>query len=153
MTTIVIVREGDWIVMAADGRVTDEGDICSECDRKIFRHKNELFGVAGNADECDALLAWFRRGRKGRKPGSRHSSFMYVGTDGVPYVSTEGSRPTPFDLPRAIGSGKDLAMGAALAGVGAREAVHIAMRRDTRTGGKVRSARVRVKAGEKHGSK
>jgi hypothetical protein len=51
--------------------------------------------------------------------------------------------PVKVDLPAAIGSGADLAIGAMLSDVHPVDAIRIAKQRDTATGGRIRSLKPR----------
>ena len=55
------------------------------------------------------------------------------------FYSDTGQSAVKVDMPAAIGSGGDLAIGAMLAGAGPAKAVELAMKRDPFTGGPVRA--------------
>lgn len=59
------------------------------------------------------------------------------------YISTANEcRPHEVDLPFACGSGSDYAIGAMLAGKSPREAVELAAKKNSATGGKIMEMKI-----------
>jgi len=138
MTTIAL-RNG---VMAGDTQVT-EGDtlVASGC-RKVRRLRDgRLYGFSGDIEQGEIMLRALRKGEA--PPKLRGIKAILVYQDGV--VSLwEGAiwikqQHAPFF---AIGNGTDFALGAMAAGADAKQAVKIAMKFDTATGGRVQTVRL-----------
>lgn len=131
MTTIACDRSD----MAADGRVTSNGETFP--GTKIYRVNGVLYGSAGLYAASVRFIEWAQRGEKGRLPRlARDFSALKLTKDGI-YVITDDD-PTWMRCNSdhfAIGSGKDLALGAMEMGASPLEAVCIAMKWDTLSGG------------------
>lgn len=138
MTTIA-VKDG---VMASDGRVSGS-QIWAETDRKIFRIRRMLVGLAGDAVGCNKLLQWLHDGGEGQAPKAPNTSTLLVHCDGTVWAMDDGKDAVRIEAPTAIGSGAQFAIGAMLAGKSAAQAVRIAMKRDPNTGGRIRTLRLR----------
>lgn len=133
MTTIAY-RDG---VIAADTFLTTpRGDVLGEF-RKISSRGRLLVGVAGDTAACQTFLRWFDRGAAGPPPPMKRITAIVV-RQGHPLIYAHAGRWCELAAPFfAIGSGCEYAMGALAAGASAREAVEIASRFDTATGGSV----------------
>lgn len=101
-----------------------------------------LFGFAGDSAYMQAYLHWLAGGAQPTASGGSWQILMideerdiYYRHDGSPYWDRFGRRPC------AIGNGTRYAVGAMAAGADAVQAVKIARRLDTDTGGRIRAVR------------
>lgn len=126
MTTIAY-RDG---VMAADSG-SWQGDACHGWAVKLARgNDGALYGVAGNAPEAMAFLAWVNSGYRGEQPkaealpdGGNAFIVMAVSPDGpVRLIAARGEET--YHVPYfAIGAGSATAFGALHAGASAASAI------------------------------
>lgn len=133
MTTIAY-RDGK---LAGDSRATANGLIDNQTT-KVWQHKGVLFGASGNQALCEKFRVWVVSGMEGDSPfeGADDGNGLIVSKAGVVCFSTSGSWPVsePF---YTLGSGYQIALGALAMGASAKEAVEVAARFDTMTGGKI----------------
>jgi len=100
-----------------------------------------LFGAAGDVQEISAVLEWLRGGEK---PESLESfEAMLVGPAGAAYLGYRLMRRSIAEPFFAVGSGSQFAIAAMACGKTAIEAVRLAARFDSATGGRVQSMRLR----------
>lgn len=133
MTTIAT----DGKSMAGDGLATRRDMITCETAIKVHRLADgSLFGGAGDKPELAALRAWIDGGEKGPRPKAKDMVALVLKPSGELWYYTE-SAGAPTEVPNAVGSGEELAIGAMEAGASPEEAVAIAARRNTATGGKI----------------
>lgn len=130
MTTIACNRHQ----MAADGRVTDSDETFPTV--KVHLINGALYGYAGLWSACMRFLDWARRGEQGKARLAKDFSGIKLTPDGI-FVIT-GSDPTWMRCESdyfAIGTGKDLALGALAHGASPLQAVHTAIKWDIYSGG------------------
>ena len=138
MTTIA----WDGETLAADTQWTFGGDIDAH-GVKIVRKGPVLAGASGTTAYCVAFLDWFKSGMVGDAPPCAHptnSEWSYWGLIIHPptimllmetgWIRLAASR-------YALGSGANFATGAMDHGATAEDAVRIAMKRDSKSGGDV----------------
>ena len=141
MTTIAVCkREG---VMAADTRVVTGGSYYHAT--KVFRVGDHLWGTAGAAFPCLAVIEWLRSPK--RNPAVLHRAFadqdrddvllVGLGPQGICLLNGWGMFEAVLDDSIAIGSGGTAALEAMRSGASAEEAVKRAMSHDECTGGHV----------------
>ena len=141
MTTIAVSKaEG---VMAADTRVISGGSYYHTA--KIFRIGDTLWGTAGAAFPCLAVIEWLKTPK--RSPFLLHRAFadydrddvllVGLGPDGISLVNGWGVFETVLDDTIAIGSGGMAALEALRSGATAEDAIKRAMTHDEATGGQV----------------
>ncbi|MCE1010273.1 proteasome subunit beta [Pseudomonas monteilii] len=140
MTTIAY-KDG---VIAYDSRVT-RGDLITDddCDKCIERDGVKFF-LTGAVCDYDALVgAYFGTSPSGKVDASaivlHDGNLMMVAVDDDTGL---WKSPLKADRPYAIGSGTPYAFAAMDMGASAEKAVEMAARRDTSTGGRVRTQRV-----------
>lgn len=139
MTTIAY-RDG---VLAGDTRETVGEAIVSDNIRKVFKMSDgRLFAGVGSAEQCDILL---NAVRKHKTPeGLNEIEAVLVYPDGTVWV-TEGKvwmkRPKKDYI--GLGTGGVAALAAMDAGATAVQAVRIGIKRDTNSGGRVQSVRLK----------
>jgi hypothetical protein len=121
----------DGTTLAADRRCTRGGTVYATL--KVHRVGDLLVGLSGGSDFCVAFLEWFKAGRpRDAFPETqKHDDYACA-------LVIEGGKAftydrTPFPVPMlepivAIGSGREVALGAMTAGATAAEAVLIASR-------------------------
>lgn len=130
--------------MAADGQSgTETGRILTLNRQKLTRLPDgSIFGAAGRNSDRQAVVEWLIDGGKGKRPrlGDAFAGLRLMPGGEVLYYD-EDLRGTQVDLPAAVGSGGELAVGAMLAGASPKKAVEIAAQRDTTSGGRVREMR------------
>ncbi len=138
MTTIAT----DGKTITSDSRVI--GDYIEQGNfPKLFRVGSEIIGICGSYGDGYAYVEWVRNGEKEDcKPKIQDFEAIRVSARGVLWV---GKNLHPIKSPRivAIGSGGSYAMGAMLAGASSRQAVAIAKKLDTGTGGKLVTMRIK----------
>lgn len=123
-------------VIAWDGRTLAADKLASWGQRstvtKVFRHGDELIGVAGSSPCATALRQWIASGRDVEKwprfPGEFTAIGLHITREGVfTYYSDVGPWPVRHEEPFiAIGCGKEFAMAAMHLGKSSMEAVEVA---------------------------
>lgn len=133
MTTIAT----DGRSMAADGLCTGGGIVHGFNAQKVHRIKDgRLIGVSGSAFDIGAFVSWLEDG--GDKPKlSENFEAIALAPDGSCVCWNEHCQTVPQELPAITGSGGEIALGAMLSGKSPAEAVAIAAKRDTRSGGTI----------------
>jgi hypothetical protein len=139
MTTIAT----DGVSMAGDGRRNHRGTITNDSAVKVARLPDgSLFGRSGSVAFGDKVQAWLEGGCKDPPPEYKTDGgfgAMLLRPDGTLFIIGEDVEPSAVQIPFAVGSGMDIAIGAMAAGKTAEEAVRIASRYDSNTGGKITS--------------
>jgi hypothetical protein len=102
---------------------------------KIFRAPDgRIFGACGETAQCIKFRRWMMEG--GDCPGFKEKfEALILNLDGTAHWFDEDCEMIPLMLPASIGTGGELATGAMEAGATPEEAVRIAAKRDTGTGG------------------
>ena len=138
MTTIAYRDD----VLAGDTQVTC-GTTIDGRDQKVFRKGTLLFGSIGCSGLGERFVSWVRRGMIGEcptlRPGEKDDDawgLLFPGADLVLWRFQDrwARHRAPFF---AYGSGAEFAMGAMAFGATAEEAVKVATRFDTGTGGEI----------------
>lgn len=133
MTTIAT----DGKTMAGDGRISAGDERLSDTTVKVHKlDDGRIVGISGCSYSAIELIRYMRDG--GERPelsDDMHVLMLY--TDGTVHLMNRRFVPVRVDVPNAIGSGADYAMGAMLAGATPEQAVQIAAQRDLFTGGKI----------------
>lgn len=129
----------DGVSMAGDGRSIDNtGSICSERVVKVRKLSDgSIIGLAGTPYHIEPLVEWFEAGAERAKFPSLTDEWdcMRLMPDGRCLSYGVGGFDTEDEVPASIGSGGDIAMGAMLAGLSAKEAVKLACMRHNECGG------------------
>lgn len=162
MTTIAF----DGETLAADSQTTQEGVRLSMLAEKIhvrpegaaWKVNGEMvaaFGVAGKLNS--AYLVQYAMELEGFDashafPKGTSLTFLAITVDGNVYVGGQNEDDewawlSKVAAPMAVGSGAELAIGAMAAGANAEQAIEIASRFDTCTGGTVRKFNYRTSPG------
>lgn len=133
MTTIAT----DGRSIAADGLVTSNGTIFGTTFAKIAKLKDgRIAGSAGSAFDIEPFQAWLESG--GDFPNVEDNfDALVIYPDGSCRSFDGKGRSVPEQVPTACGSGRELAIGAMMAGASPKRAVKIASTRDCCTGGKI----------------
>lgn len=136
MTTIAT----DGKVMVSDSRLTSGEMICPWGTTKVFHLSSGIIGISGNYDMYEPVKDWIEGGGDHSNiPDIKHGEFhiLWIRKKGQVYEAYNNSggwmRVKP---PYAIGSGRDYAMGALMAGCSPLEAVKSAIKLDCYSGGK-----------------
>lgn len=138
MTTIAT----DGVTIAADGRTTAGKEIVTDEAKKIHRLPDG--SVVGEAGLCTAgilaveELAYAIQEDRHPKNYKGDYTLLRLTPDGRAIIYWNELVGIEIPTPAAIGSGGEFARGAMAAGASAREAVRIATKLDSASGGKVR---------------
>ena len=130
MTTVAF----DGTTLAADSQINGS---YVEYGNKIEKVGNITIACAGTVSEIALFKRWCRDRTKD-KPTLTDFSCLEI-RSGKVYYYDENLEPLTPSIPVAIGSGSDFAMGAMLAGATAKEAVKIACKLDSNSGGKIKT--------------
>lgn len=142
MTTIAC----DGKSMAGDGRACRNDLIVNEAAVKVHRLADgSLFGGAGDKHELQELRAWLDAGAQGSPPKAKDFAAFVLKRNGELWYHTDRSVPVLTEAPNAVGCGEELAIGAMEAGASAQQAIEIASRRNTSTGGKITALHLEVR--------
>jgi len=142
MTTIVY-KDG---VLAGDGRVTVNDMVVTDKATKVHKIKGGwLYGWCGGVEDAEILKRALRKGLPDQLNNPQLNNITALLIDHAGTIALyEGSiwivQKEPY---YAIGSGSPYALGALDAGADAIAAAKIATARDTNSGGKVRSVRLK----------
>lgn len=134
--TTVAYRDG---VLAADTLFTANG-MRDHYSAKAWRIGRVLAAATGNSARIARFRAWAAGGLKGPSPyeDASDGGNGLVVAPGQPLLLAGSAGLTPIHAEfYAIGSGEDFALGAMEMGATAHEAVVVAARRDTATGGAI----------------
>lgn len=123
--------------MAGDGLVTSAETVFGTGCIKVHKlDDGRLVGVAGSLFDAEAFLCWLKHGGEAPSLSDNFDALM-VDTDGKCFNYDHRCRCIPEELPTACGSGRQIAIGALEAGASPEQAVAIAAKRNTGTGGKI----------------
>lgn len=137
MTTVAC----DGKTMAADGLVTRGNMIVAERARKVRRLPDgRIVGFAGEVPAAEAFVEWLREG--GKFPALRGFTGMVLEPSGCIFLYEGNGIPIPTDGVQAIGSGAPHALTAMDCGKSPAEAVRLAAKRDSATGGRILTLRL-----------
>ncbi len=144
MTTIAT----DGKTMAGDGRVTVENLIYHDEFQKIFRlNDGRIVGVSGLARTTIQFVEWLNDPNEPNKyPTNDFEAMVIDGSGKIDIYGNDEKNHKPLTFPcgpAAIGSGGEYALVAMDAGLSPKEAVKAAAKRDTGTGGKIRTMTVK----------
>lgn len=147
MTTIVydLYR----MQVATDSRATDEGVIISDSAIKHYEREGVHFFICGTtSDEAPIMKGFLSRRRKISSAVDEASAYAWDGKALWDISAEKGVLHwyEVIDTRGAIGSGREYALAALDEGKTPRQAVIAAKKRDTCTGGKVVTYRLRRKA-------
>ena len=134
MTTIAT----DGKTMAGDGLVTSGCAIFgTNCVKVRKLADGRIVGMAGSAYDFDPFCEWLENG--GDHPGDMIDDFeaLVLNSDGTCLSYNNKGRCIPEELPTATGSGRDFALAAMDLGFSPEEAVKLACKRDTNSGGTI----------------
>ena len=145
MTTIAY-KDG---VIAYDSRITRDTEILYDDFQKCREEKGVKFILAGKTSHYARLVAAYFGAAESR---DLHCSAIIIDADGLWYAVNDGEdgfwkSPLISEKPYAIGSGGLHALTAMDMGATAAEAVEMAKKRDTCTGGLVRTINLNGAAG------
>lgn len=133
MTTIA----WDGTTLAADTLATANG-LRDNRTIKIWRHGGALIGACGSQALCERFRTWAIAGMEGESPfeGADDGNGLVVTGEGVLCFGNTGCWRVsePF---YTLGSGYQLALGALAMGATAKQAVEVAAKYDTITGGEI----------------
>lgn len=93
-----------------------------------------IVGSCGAAGDCAAFAKWMNDPKGKLKVGWEFGGLV-MDSEGHVHLYGQDLHPVRCDLPIAVGSGGDIAVGAMLAGADPQVAVAFACQRDTHSGG------------------
>ena len=144
MTTIAY-RDG---VLASDSRETAyKSRIDTDNSKKIYRVGSALVGMAGSSAQGLQMLEALKKAVKTRKKGEanilpsimlKSCTALLVESDGSLWFYEKGVWMVVKEY-YSIGSGSDYALAAMDAGLSAKEAVRLAIKRDCFSGGRIQT--------------
>ena len=141
MTTIAI-KDG---IIAYDSRCRQGETIASDCENKRVDENGVSFFFAGNVCDQRHLIDMYF-GKDVSADHNKMSINAYTVSNGVAWLigvcKTDGFWMTRVRYPEAIGSGTDHALTAMDMGATAKEAVKWAKKRDSGTGGRIRTFKI-----------
>jgi ATP-dependent protease HslVU (ClpYQ) peptidase subunit len=125
--------------MAADGQSSlDGGQIICTTKKKIYRLSDgSLLGGAGTTWELDKAVEWLNGDQQAPAPKLKDFAGLKLTPDGRAFYCTEPLQFSQIDVPAAVGSGQELAVGAMLAGASPKQAIEVAIKRDPHSGGRI----------------
>jgi len=134
MTTIAYNHKDKEI--AVDGRVTRGSTICDDNCNKVVKTKQASFILSGRVSDIDKVIHAFP---DNVELNSAVSGFVIL-EDAVYWFAGDdtGWGMTEVTYNEAAGSGSEFALTALDMGATAKQAVKMAAKRDTMTGGKIR---------------
>lgn len=132
MTTIA----WDGKVLAADSQITEGGLRSHQNTEKIIRYHSQFFAYAGTLASCLAVIKWLKKGGKKKdRPELEDIDFAVLHIKaGKAMLYYDDFNPVQQLPPYTAGTGRELALGAILAGATARQAVEIACDVDIKSG-------------------
>lgn len=134
--TTVVYRDG---VLAGDSRIVSDGMVHSDNVRKVHRLRSgQLFGWAGSVEDAHRLRLAIAQSKA---IGNLDVIAILVEADGTVGIFEGNAWRTEKEPYFAIGSGAPYATGAMDAGANAVTAAAIGAKRDTQSGGKIKSVR------------
>lgn len=149
MTTIAT----DGRSVSGDGQITNDNRIESTSFVKV-RHigggKRDITGIvafSGDPSQFELFYSFLETDVKPDRLNMEKSEAIFVTPDGV-YAYDENLIPIKVDLPFAMGSGGQIALGAMLAGKSPQQAVMIACKIDIWTGGVITTLTLTAQKGE-----
>lgn len=139
MTTIAF----DGVTLAADSQIG--GHYLNQITYpKIIRVKDGYIGWAGNVQDVQCAVKWFKAGADPEKAPKGDWTFVFVDSarraheyERHPDHPDVDIHPVECNIPYALGTGAQLAIGAMKAGACAAQAVNIAIECDKHSGGEV----------------
>ncbi len=138
MTTILWAKGQ----LAADSQVTRGGMRSQNPTPKIFKRKGVYYAVAGDLAESLAVVKWLVKGGKEDDFPETEGAYHVLAiknNKAVEYVATP--LPCPVKPPAAMGTGRQLALAALMAGASVRRAVEIACELDIRSSAPIKVMR------------
>jgi len=144
MTTIAT----DGKTIAADSLQCKNDSRSPRHARKIHVGRNEkgmpaVFALTGAGCMCEPLIEWIGRGAAPSDyPDARNLDitswdFMVIDEDGIRSYVSQNPYPNRHGYPFSLGTGREFALGAMMAGASPEQAVGIAIQIDIHSGGNV----------------
>ena len=134
MTTIAVTLTE----IAADSRATRNHEIASWQSQKIIVDNGVIYAVSGAEDMSEPARKWHAAGADPDKAPKCNAELgwllLVIDRNGMWVYDDKSPHPLKVIAPWTMGSGRDWAMGAMLAGASAKEAVEIACSRDVWSG-------------------
>jgi len=135
MTTIVY-RDG---ILAADSLITNL-DLRVAQSRKIFSCDRGIGGAVGRLVSAHLFNVWIQANAPDNPPKADDAEGIFVHPDGTTYLWEGTEQLIPIEGPFfAFGSGFQLAMGAMECGASAVDAVAVAIKYDSGSGGTIQT--------------
>ena len=126
--------------MAADSQ--SEWFYVEQCNQKIFRVNGMLVGVAGQLGDAIKFRNWLKNGGDRPVITEKFSAIVVKNKKVLQYDAC--LEPMKTEGYAAVGSGACFAIAAMDCGKSAKEALEIARKRDSGTGGRIRMMRIKT---------
>jgi hypothetical protein len=132
MTTII----WDGEEVASDSRSTSAGTIDSGICKKIFKDKTATWALAGDYSQSLAVMKWMSEGRDPEtEPVFNEPEYeVLMIRKGSGYIFSGETHGCEHQPPIALGTGRELALGAFDAGASLKEAIETACKMDPSSG-------------------
>lgn len=137
MTTIAIDHDS----ISADGRSTDQdGYIARDNHPKLRKENGVICAYAGSVADCEELINIVIYGDQPSRPDA-NGNLITIAEDVIMMHSLVDSKLNSWEVtpPYCMGSGSQFALSALDFGSTSKEAVKYAMKRDSSTGGKIKT--------------
>lgn len=139
MTTIILTQD----FIASDGLSTNAHDrVMSRSEAKMWIRNGTIYALSGTSVMIEPLINWLSRhdGDPEKVPkcdATSTWSLLVIDAAGAAIYHNTAPYRDRVEVPFAIGSGGDYALGAIAAGADARRAIEIAALYNTSTGGEI----------------
>lgn len=140
MTTVAF----DGYTLAADSLVTSQNTRVGQMD-KLWRWKHGWFSVSGRLEHYRIIRDFLNNGKKSKCLG-KFSCLAWNEDEQVMYEAVNDFAFYPAPCPDAIGSGEQIALTALHMGKTAKQAIELAIKLDTSTGGPAKKVTLRKRA-------
>lgn len=134
MTCIAFDRHG---YVAFDSQITVDNARLPYVIDKVWTLNGKIYAFAGDVGRMDAVIDWHQAGAVSDTAPKGDWSLLVVGGRSAAVFTDDAPFASKVRAPFAMGSGGPYALGALAAGASAFDAVKIAAKYDTGTGGKV----------------
>lgn len=134
MTCVAYDRDG---YVAWDSQITVETARLPYVIDKVWTLNGKIYAFAGDIPRMDSVIEWHRDGALPEVAPKGTWDLLVVGRRSAHVYTNDVPFASKIRAPFAMGSGGPYALGALAAGASAFDAVKIAAKYDTATGGKV----------------
>ncbi|MGZ9074164.1 MAG: hypothetical protein ACXW13_00140 [Burkholderiaceae bacterium] len=123
--------------VAWDSQITVDNSRLPYVIDKVWTLDGKIYAFAGDVARMDAVIQWHQSGAVSGEAPRGDWSLLVVGRRTTQVFTDDAPFASKARAPFAMGSGGPYALGALAAGASAFDAVRIAAKYDTGTGGKI----------------